>query len=190
MQLTAAAVAAEAGRIAQSHVGEGRSTDPEHVANVLAVFGLPPALDGKPVAYCACEVSADYLEAICRLSGIPYNGGNAPDVFRTQIPTLEALCFRPDPSVSRMVQWAQEDGRWLDWDSVGNDVTIEPSWLICFSWPDGGHHIGMVRTDLGDSFATVEGNTSLAGVGGMIADKIRDGGVVWGFIKTYEAPVA
>ncbi len=185
MQLTAAAVAAKAGEIAQSHVGEGRSTNPKHVANVLAVFGLPPALNGVPVAYCACEVSADYLEAICVLSGIAFTGDNAPEVFRAQIPTLERLCFRPNPSVSQMVEWAKQDGRWLEWATAGDDVTIQPNWLICFTWADGGHHIGMVRTDLGDSFATVEGNTSLAGVGGMIADKLREGGVVWGFIKSY-----
>jgi|SRR5579862_4264775 len=185
MKLTAAAVAALALSICQSHVGEGRSTDPAHVKNVLGIFDLPSEEGGVPVAYCASEVSADYLEAICQLSGIPYTPDNAPEVWESQIPTLEKLCFRPDPSVSQMVVWAQEDGRWLDWDSAGNDVTIEPGWLVTFTWQDGGHHIGMVRNDFGDSFATVEGNTTLAGVGGMIADKIRDGGVVWGFIRTY-----
>jgi hypothetical protein len=173
----------------EQEVGEGRATDPEEIKRILAIEGLPyQNPDGSFVPFCAATIAKCAAKALAVLTHTVFDSGNAVSVFKQMLPVLRANYYNPSASVAEVVADAQRRGIWLDVRAIGEDTEILPGWLIAYSWPDGGHHIGMVRNDTGDTLSTVEGNVCTAGhpEGGMIAYKERGWGSVWGFIVTWK----
>jgi len=174
---------------AQGYVNVSRATDPGQIAKFLSVQGLPFAIGGMPVPFCAAGSYYSDGKTYCRLAKIPYTEDSLPSIIKALIPFFEQHYYKPSASVSTMVADAQRRGIWIDAGDIGDTLVVKPGWKACFTFPtsDGSvdHHIEIVKEDGGDNWTDIGFNTCSGGHCGIVAVKSRNYQYLWGFIATY-----
>jgi hypothetical protein len=175
--------------------GRNRRDNPDSIAALLNLFELPPALNGKPVPFCAVGVS--YVAAMVYSKAVALRASTSgakvdpSKTLQTYLAELDHSHFLPTPSVNDMVLVAQGKHRWV---SGTNGSTPKAGWLIVYSWKGGApDHVGIVKSVEASSINTIEFNTSPSHIttaaereGGYVASRTRayPSKFVKGFIRT------
>jgi hypothetical protein len=167
---------------AAAHVS--RATTPAQICNYLEVCG--EARDPS-ISFCAAGGSYGVIHAYCDLAGIKYDASNVVEVFKAQIPIVEAHWIRISASCEQVRQWAIDHGKWIDIDYMVDDLVFKPGWVALLNFETSGpeaHHYATISGDpdpdgshpeRDDEVPTVEFNTSdiSQGKGGCVATKRR-----------------
>ncbi|MFM0125613.1 CHAP domain-containing protein [Paraburkholderia sp. RL18-101-BIB-B] len=180
---------------AQLWEGRNRRDNPDSIAALLNLFDLPPALNSRPVPFCAVGVS--YVAAMVYAKAVALRAskdGTKADPSKTlhnYLAELEHSHFLPTPSVNDMFLVAQGKHRWV---SSADVPRPKAGWLVVYSWKGGApDHVGIVKSAGADSIETIEFNTSPSHKttaaereGGYVASRTRayPSKFVKGFIRT------
>lgn len=174
--LTSESLRYKAVAVALGFVGVSRATNPDQIARMLALFGLPFAEGGVDVPFCAAGACYAFVKAFCFLTGRPTDMAS----MKAAVPAFAETYFVVSPQCSVLVEHARARGQWLD-----NAQTPNPGDLVFFDFTGGGiDHVEIVREAAAGALKTVGFNTSSKSDpnGGAVAMRVRGMECVAGYL--------
>lgn len=175
---------------AQAFIGVSRQGNQQQVSDFLELFGLPYAIGGNPLAFCASGISYCAALAYARTSSHKQSFGRSElfPALQSTLGDVDHHHFYPSPSVADMYNVALGKRRW----SRRGSTLPRPGWLVIYDWDQNGgtDHVGVVESADRQSLHTIEFNTSGTYQGnqingGAVFRKTRPlNGTVKGYIRT------